>query len=977
MTPLQVRAAVATFELAGLRSPRLRQDLGVALALAGEMPRALPVLSAAAARRDDPDTVSNLAAAYLLAYSRDRRAVDALLALEEASRALALQPAHAPAQFNQALALTALHVDDEARRAWRLYLDLDGRSPWADQARAALARQGAAPESLPPPWTEPPGSNTTIAPAIADSCVDSPHECRQRLQDSVLPEWGRAMLRRDASAASATLAEARLLARLLNAGVDSLDAATVADVERAVERRERRVVDLAAGLDAYGRARAAFENDEESVSLFLEAEHRLSKSSSPMAGWARANRVYAELNTYTGSRLDAAGQALRGWSAEASSRGFTALEGRLAYLEAVTFVNRAEYAAAEPLLAWSLRVLEQAREPDHLAATYVATASMQMRLGDSDAAWENLVRALAQLPHIRSARRRYTTLLNVGMWMGERDLPHGSAHLLSAARDTALRTGQPLRVAESSLYRAKAYGRLGLIETARADLETARPDPARNARWGRGERARYEYLAGVAEVETHARPQVAITAASDALTFFEGRDAAQRLAPLYLLRGRAYAAIGDLSQAERDFAAGVDAYERYRRGLPSVQQRLLSQEVVWDLYEERIRLAALRSPALALDVAEQGRALTLIESLRSRVDRRIAPAELRQMLAPETRVIYYALLQRELLIWVIGHDDVTFRRVAVDRASFERQVASVSQAIAADAPRRQWQESSAQLFDMLLSPVATAIPESASLIVVPDGALHRLPFAALVNPRTGRFAVETHSIATTPSATVLAHLLARPAARRSPQTMLAVANPAAAGGATPSLPGAEREALAIAQLYSRPQVLGRELATRTTFLRMAPSADVVHYAGHAIASPDYPMLARLQFANDERAGHSPSLDASTIATMQLDNTRLVVLAACTTAGGRIHRGEGVLSLARPFLAAGAQTVVASLWDIDDRASAGFLRLFHEQFVKDAHPARALRRAQISATTILPASIWAAFVVIGSPGDSTRPKEIGT
>jgi CHAT domain-containing protein len=72
----------------------------------------------------------------------------------------------------------------------------------------------------------------------------------------------------------------------------------------------------------------------------------------------------------------------------------------------------------------------------------------------------------------------------------------------------------------------------------------------------------------------------------------------------------------------------------------------------------------------------------------------------------------------------------------------------------------------------------------------------------------------------------------------------------------------------------------------------------------------------------------------------------------------------VLSLARPFLIAGAPAVVATLWDIDDAASAAFLTSFHEQFVQNGDAALALRQAQRWAAPLMRPSRWAAFVLVG-------------
>lgn len=939
-------------------------DLGAALALSGDTTRALRILTAEALSSRKASALSNAAAAHLSAAASGPQPRLAMLALDFASHALSREPAHAAALYNQAVALDALHLVDEAASVWRRYLQIDRSSPWGDAARARVSNA--------PAHAVPAAANLEALLAraedgelLARACVDAPQPCREWIEESLLPEWGHSFLRGDAATAAAILRRARHLGSALARRGDSLDLDGVVDIERALPM-PRRIVDLAEGFQAYGRARAAFEQDEPSIPLFAEAERRLLAAKNPLVAWVRCNRVYAELNTYSGARLEEVGRTLRLWTDEALGRGALALAGRLAYLEAVTFINRAQYAAAEPRLAVARDSLERANDAAHLASTRIASASARLRLGDEDAGWTELAQTLAALPEIRSRRRRYVVLLNVGMWLGERAMPYAALHLLTGARETAIQSRQTLRVAESSLYLAKSYARISDLARARADLELARPDPEKNGQWGRGERARAEYLAGVAEIEAEAQPMVALRAAIDSLAFFQGRSAPQRLASLYLMRARAHAAAGDLSEAEADVAEGIQSYERYRAGLTSSQQRVLSQDVVWDLYEQRLRLAVARSPIAALEAAENARALTLLESLRDS-RRPVSASELQSLLARDVRVLYYALLPRELLVWSIGRDGALLHRVAVDRASIEQTAASFAEALAQWAPRRDWQAASEQLFDWVIRPAAAAVGDAATVIVVPDGALHRVPFSALLDRRTGRFLLDDHLVAAAPSATVLAQWLGRTDPLAPPRSLFIVSNPAVTGSGLPPLPGAERGASEIAPLYPESQLIARERATKAAFLTSAPRADVVHFAGHAVTTPELPLASASGVRRRARTRRINRPRRVDIAGMRLDQTQLVVLAACTTAGGVIRRGEGLMSLARPFFLAGAPAVIATLWDVDDDAAAAFLTDFHLRFVRTGQPAMALRETQLARMADLPSSIWAGFVLIGRPG----------
>jgi CHAT domain-containing protein len=183
-----------------------------------------------------------------------------------------------------------------------------------------------------------------------------------------------------------------------------------------------------------------------------------------------------------------------------------------------------------------------------------------------------------------------------------------------------------------------------------------------------------------------------------------------------------------------------------------------------------------------------------------------------------------------------------------------------------------------------------------------------------------------------------------------------------------TLPDAEREARDIADLYADPALLVNEAATKARFVSLAGSYDVVHFAGHALSNDDYPGLSHLLLSGSTGQADG-TLFAHEITRMKFDRTRLVVLAACRTSAGRIRRGEGVFSLARPFLAAGVPTVVASLWDVDDRATRALFVAFHQALSKGAAPASALRAAQLAALANGAGSLgdsfnWASFAVIG-------------
>ena len=223
------------------------------------------------------------------------------------------------------------------------------------------------------------------------------------------------------------------------------------------------------------------------------------------------------------------------------------------------------------------------------------------------------------------------------------------------------------------------------------------------------------------------------------------------------------------------------------------------------------------------------------------------------------------------------------------------------------------------------------------------------------------------ALETTPSLTLFARSIRqRGAPSATWESALVVGNPRTDDAAV-GLPDAEREARDIAALYPSRQLLVDRDASKARVVELFGAYDVLHFAGHGISNDDYPSLSRLLLAGEDEA--TRSLFAHEIAGFRLNRLQLVVLAACRTSAGRIRRGEGVLSLARPFIAAGVPTVVASLWDVDDRASHALFVAFHRALRRGLPVAEALRDAQLAAlgdsdTVRRDPANWANFVVIG-------------
>ena len=282
----------------------------------------------------------------------------------------------------------------------------------------------------------------------------------------------------------------------------------------------------------------------------------------------------------------------------------------------------------------------------------------------------------------------------------------------------------------------------------------------------------------------------------------------------------------------------------------------------------------------------------------------------------------------------------------------------------------------------LLGPVIDALPAGVTtLVIVPDRALHRVPFDAL-RLRGGRLLVAQYAIVIALSVgTIQAPTDPRPP---TAPLVLAVGNPLTRGnpdepdaetelfrlafanvGGLPPLPASEREARRAGGLARGSTILLREQASES-WLKQAPLQQyaVIHVAAHAVVSDDD--LGGSAVALAPGGGHDGFVTAADLGALRL-NADLVVLSGCRTAGGVLVAGEGLQGLTAPLLQAGAQSVLATIWRVGDGDAARFIDLFYRELARDGAVAPALGRAKRNALSAgLPASIWAAWVLVGNP-----------
>jgi CHAT domain-containing protein len=268
------------------------------------------------------------------------------------------------------------------------------------------------------------------------------------------------------------------------------------------------------------------------------------------------------------------------------------------------------------------------------------------------------------------------------------------------------------------------------------------------------------------------------------------------------------------------------------------------------------------------------------------------------------------------------------------------------------------------------------------IVVCPDGPLSSVAFAALQDPSTTESGVSwlglDRTVSRAPSAALLAEVRRRSvrgATHGREMQVLVVASSVNAAGEP--LTGALREARYLAGRYR-----GVQVRTDDASLFEGNAADslrvfgLIHIAAHTELNGDHPWRSGVLLRPDVGdASGAVWLRAERVLGLRLA-ARLAVLSGCSSAGGGARLGEGAEGLSAAFLCAGVPTVVATLWPVDDRATARLVERFYAHLARGATVSRALQHAQremAAADGAIPFH-WAAFTVVGDPDSRVALRE---
>lgn len=327
-------------------------------------------------------------------------------------------------------------------------------------------------------------------------------------------------------------------------------------------------------------------------------------------------------------------------------------------------------------------------------------------------------------------------------------------------------------------------------------------------------------------------------------------------------------------------------------------------------------------------------------------------AEIQARLEAEETLIEYYYSGDDLYAFILTTHDL--KAAALPGEHLSQEIEALRKILEKENSEK-YTDASGKLYDRLVKPLLPYM-KTPRLIIVSHGALHYLPFSALGNK--GGFLIDHYGLSHLPSASIIRFLKEK--GSKNEVMILLFGNPDL-GSSQFDLKYAEQEAKAISRLYPHSKLYLRDKATKDTFLQEASLYDYIHFATHGIFKVDSPLNSGIFLAGD--GDMDGFLSVNELFSLKL-NSDLVTLSACETGLGKVSNGDDVVGFIRGFLYAGTNSIVSSLWKVDDRATSFLMSEFYAN-LKTMGKAEALRQAQL-ATKKRYASpyYWAAFQLTG-------------
>ncbi|MEP7086833.1 MAG: CHAT domain-containing protein [Gemmatimonadota bacterium] len=659
--------------------------------------------------------------------------------------------------------------------------------------------------------------------------------------------------------------------------------------------------------------------------------------------------------------------------------------------------ERQQLDSAQRLLGEAIVEGEATGSVSPLAWAALNLAEVSIALDDPISAEAHMTRALALMRQLEDAwgtTEALGVVAELAYTSGDIDR---AARLYGELAERAAKTNDAPLSSQTSIHLAAIAARRGDWATASVLLDSAGSALRRTGRSAKT--AALPYERGVvalwrnqpAAAEKFFRQSLVTTDTGEHVSrhLAQGRLAAARLAQ------------GDTANAERWLTTATDELDAWRNGLSDSTLRVLAFQVSDRFGGPELGAATVLSAiaasghvAAAFELAERRRARMLRDGLLRARNAKTAKATSKTAFALDASRVTLDATMRALPAKAALVEFVAARGgqpttaiVITHRGGFAVPIApidsmrnDIARMLAVIQSGGPDSVAAAKLGQAILGKVMRRLPlEITDLVLVPEDALHRLPFSALVVD--GRRVVERYAVHVVPSAAVALSLWgSRPPpgptrmlafgdarfplddARNPPATRAHFAAFAANGGLTPLRASAMEVREAVRHWPRSQALLGADASEANLKSAHLEQYRLVHFATHAEVDERAPGRSAIALAAG--GGDDGFVTSADLGSLHLD-ADLVMLSGCSTALGLIVGGEGILGLTGPLLQAGSHSVVATLWPVNDRGSAEFVRRFYGFLASGVAATAALRLAQLDAIQRgVPPRDWAAFVLTG-------------
>jgi CHAT domain-containing protein len=638
-------------------------------------------------------------------------------------------------------------------------------------------------------------------------------------------------------------------------------------------------------------------------------------------------------------------------------------------------ITNEDYKSALDYLNKSSAIAQSLGDPRMQAIPIALTGQVHERQNNPELALKSYNQALALNRQGKDSREEAYTLNSIGRMqeaLGNRDKAFDTyTQALALNRAAGDRFGE-----SGTLYRiAKLHQSFGKLKDAKAQSEQAIALVESLRAGVASHDLRSSYVATVHQLyELYVDILMSLHAAQPSAGFDGAALEASEA-------GRARTLLETLAEAKTQIREGVDPklLERERAlqlQLESLATRQISSSSAATAGKVETEIA--RVTAEYRDVQGQIRArsphyaaLVQPETLKLK--------QIQDLLEPGTLLLEYSLGEKRSFLWAITTDSLqsfelpSQTNIETLAQKLYAAITSISNTYDNDA-----RSMSSMLFGRLKD-----LSKVKRLVIVADGALQYIPFAALPDPREADKLVSRYEIVRLPSASVLAVQRAQFANRTpAPKSVAVLADPVfdnldsrlsataivrnspasysrslrdtglIVNGRIPRLQFASMEADAVygaASPNDSLKAVGFKASRATAMDPALSQYKIIHIAAHGVLNSKHPELSAILLSMIDERGRPVDglLQLHEIYNLKLP-AELVVLSACETGVGKQIRGEGLIALTRGFMYAGAVRVVASLWKVDDAATAALMAQFYkEMFANGKRPAEALKEAQIS------------------------------